>query len=1022
MNPSRSRWWPGALAVICASAGLVTPAVAQEGYTITGTVVEATSQRPLGSVTVLLGGTPLGTLTRDNGEFTLRARVQPGTYTLQYSHLGHGKVTNELRLGSDQNVNVGVVQLRPAAVQLTEMVVTGTGAPAERRQLGNTVVTVPGEQVNDAPAAQSVDKALQGKVLGAVISQNNGQPGGGVSIRLRGTGSILGGAEPLIVIDGVIVENNSDALVSLGANASRGGAALSNSLSDIAPGDIERVEVVKGAAAAALYGSRANNGVIQIFTKRGKQGAPRVTYRVEATTGETPGHYPLNTSPVAGRGDVLFGGASALGVPVTRYDYQDQIFQRSTGATNQLSVTGGNQGTTYYASGLWQNETGIVRSTDLSNVNTRASLTQQLSDKLSFTVGGNYIQKKTDFVPEGEQTQGVITTLIFTPTTYNPAYNPNTGQYPYSPILGTNPLEVIADWTARDNVNRFIGNFSANWTPLPSLTVNYLFGLDHDNETFDYYQPPGATSASFTGSVQAPTRFVQRFNNDLTLTHKAAPLAGMLSTTTTLGFRQTADHTDEVRAAAIGLSPGQTTVGAGGATPDASEAIVDLRTIGGFLEERLGLRKSLFLTGGLNYEASSAFGRDQRWQLFPRVGVSWSLDQEPFWNGSVLGGAFSNLRLRAAYGQTGGQPPSAYSIFDNYAVSSRAGKPALIPGSQAGNPDLKPERQREYEAGFDAAVLNNRASLEFTWYDKRSTDLVLGVPLPLSSGFSTQLQNVGALSNKGVELGLNALVADTRWLQWNTRLGYAANRSRVEKLVTANDTLLYGYLNYVIVGQPVGVFYGSYYPRDAQGHILLNGRYDSKCNVIAGTAGVIPSRARGATCNTILKKILGSPEPKFTLSWNNDINIGQHTTFSFLLDGRFGNKVANFSRRISEYFGAGASNANEKCVVGGDGATYCQETLNTERHLLYETFVEDGSFVKLREISVRYTLDRPFVQRLGAQSLTLSLAGRNLHTWTNYTGIDPEVNLFSANTVARGVEFGTSPIPRMLVFGVTANF
>jgi TonB-linked SusC/RagA family outer membrane protein len=993
-------------------------AFAQQGTgTIRGRVVDAAANVPIADVQIFVEGSRLGAITAADGQYVI-AGVPAGRVSVATRRISYEVARQTLDVPSGGTVTADF-SLRATTATLEQVVVTGTGAPAERREIPNTVVTVAGDEVNGAPAAQSVDKALQGRVLGAVISQNNGQPGGGISIRLRGTGSISGGAEPLIVIDGVIVENNSDALVGLGANANRGGAALSNSLADIAPGDIERVEVVKGAAAAALYGSRANNGVIQIFTKRGTTGVPKVTYRVEGVTGATPKHYALNTSPVAGRGDVLYGGASAIGVPVTRYDYQDQLFQRMYGLTNQLSVTGGNNGTTYYVSGLWDTQTGIVRSTDLNNVNARASLTQVLSDKLSFTVGGNFIQRRTNYVPEGEQTQGVITTLIFTPTTFNPAYNPTLGRFPYSPVLGTNPLDVIANWEARDDVNRFIGNFNTTWTPISSLSVNYLFGFDRGNESFNYYQPPASTGAAFTGSVQTPARFVQRFNNDLTVTHKASPLT-FLQTTTTFGLRQTSDHTDEVRAAALGLSPGQVTVGSGGATPSASEGIVDLRTIGGFLEERLGVRKSLFLTAGANYEASSAFGRDQRWQLFPRVGASWSVNQEPFFENSFLKSAFTTLRLRAAYGQSGGQPPSAYSIFSNYAVGSRAGKAALIPGSQSGNPDLKPERQREYEGGFDASFLGSRANLEFTVYDKRSTDLVLGVPLPLSSGFSTQLQNVGALSNKGIEVGLSGAVLDTRFVQWTSRLGYAANRSRVEKLVTATDTLLYGYLNYVIVGQPVGVFYGSYYPRDAQGKIVATGRLDASCNPIAGTAGIIVSRARGTNC-TILKKILGNPEPKFTLSWNNDFNIGRHASVSFLLDGRFGNKVANFSRRISDYFGAGVNSSTEQCVTVGT-TVYCQQTLNTERHVLYEEFVENGSFVKLREAAVRYTIDQPWVRRLGTQSVTVSLAGRNLNTWTKYTGIDPEVNLFSANTVARGVEFGTSPIPRTFALGVTANF
>ncbi len=1016
---SRAPLRAAALALGFAIAGGGAPLLAQQPYTIRGQVVEAVSLQPLPSASVILVGTQIGAATDNEGKFTLRGTVAPGTHQLQVTHLGYARVVRSITLGANRDVDVGTIPMQTNAIQLNEVVVTGTGAPTERRKVGSTITTVPGEEINAAPATQSVDKALQGKVIGAVISQNNGQPGGGVSIRLRGTGSILGGAEPLIVVDGVIVENNSEALVSLGANASRGGAALTNSLSDIAPGDIDHVEVVKGAAAAALYGSRANNGVIQIFTKRGSAGAPKVSFRTELTTGKTPKEYALNESPVAGRGDVLYGGASALGVPVTRYNYQDEIFQRSNGATNQLSVGGGNNVTKYYASALWQMQTGIVRGSDMNNVNVRSSLTQTISDKLSFTVNGGYIQRKSDFMPEGEQTQGVITTLIFTPTTFNPAYDPTLGRYPYSPILGTNPLDVIANWKATDNVNRFIGGFTTNWTPLSSLTVNYLFGLDRDNESFYYYQPPLSTGASFTGLVQNPTRDITRFNNDLTLTHEY-DLTGALHATTTLGGRQTSDHSDVLGANAAGLSPGQTTVGSGGATPSSSQSIVDVRTLGGFVQERLGFAERLFVTGGLNYEASSAFGRDQRWQLFPRLNASWSVNQEPFWANSFLSRALSTLRLRAAYGETGGQPPSAYSIFDNYAVASRAGKPALIPGSAAGNPELKPERQREYEAGFDAAIPNSRASLEFTWYNKHSTDLVLPVPLPLSSGYSSQLQNVGSLTNKGVEIGLSALLADTRMFQWNSKLSYAANQSRVDKLVTPNDTLIFGYFNAVAVGQPVGEFYGAYYPRDAQGNIVLTGRLDANCNPIAGTAGIIVSRARGANCQ-VLKKFLGSPEPKFTMAWNNDFNIGSRTQISFLLDGRFGNKVANFSRRISEYFGAGASNANEQCVVSG-GTTYCQETLNSERHVLYEAFVEDGSFVKLREAAIRYTLNPTLVRRFGVDGATLSLAGRNLYTWTNYTGIDPEVNLFSANTVARGVEFGTSPIPRMFSLGLNLNF
>ncbi|CAN5784642.1 SusC/RagA family TonB-linked outer membrane protein [soil metagenome] len=999
---------PGILALlVLAVAAFAAPAQAQEAYTIQGRVVDSMTQQPLPNVSVTLRGTQIGTLTNSEGRFNLIARVQPGTQTLRFSLIGRGEATRALDFGAARTVQVGDVALQPSAVQLDEIVVTGTGAPTERRALGNTIATVSGTEVNEAPGAQSVDKALQGRIPGAVITQNNGQPGGGISIRLRGTGSILGGAEPLIVIDGVIVENNSAALVSLGANAGRGGAALSNSLSDLAPGDIERVEVIKGAAAAALYGSRANNGVIQIFTRRGTQGRPQVTYRSELSSSTAPNRYQLNESPLAGRGDVVFGGASAMGAPVTRFLYQDDLFQRGNAVVNQLSASGGTEGSTYYASANWRNESGILRGTGLSNVNTRANLTQRLADWVEVSIGGNYIQRNGNYMPEGEQAQGVITTLIFTPTTWNPAFNPAIGRYPYSPLLGTNPFDVIENWRAEQDVNRFIGNFGVTMTPIQNLTINYLFGLDRSNETFTYFQPPRATSPAFAGLIQNPVRNIERFNNDLTANY-VVDLDNAIQSTTTIGFRQTVDHTNEVRAAAGDLPPGQTTVG--GATQFASQGIVEIRTLGGFIQERIGLNNRIFLTGGLNWDASSAFGEAVRWQLFPRLGASWVVHEEPFFEGMRMGGALSTLRLRASYGETGGQPPSAYTRFDNYNDVARGGRAGLTPSAVSGNPNLRPERQRELEGGFELGLFENRASLDFTAYTQRTHDLVLSVPLPLSSGYSSQLQNIGELSNRGIELGISTINVDRATFGWNSRIAYAANRERVDRLVTANDTILFGYLNYVMEGQPVGVFYGPVYPRDAQGNIIL-GRPG-----VAGSEGLIAHRARAAD-GTILREILGSPTPDFTLSMTNDFTVGENLSLSFLLDGRFGNEVANFSRRISEFFGAGARNEDEVCL-----GTVCQYTLNSERHLLYEEFVEDGSFVKLREAALRYRIDQPWTRRMGAGGVTLSLAGRNLHTWTNYTGIDPEVNLFSANTVARGVEFGTSPIPRSVSVGLTVNF
>lgn len=985
------------------------PAAAQgEPYRIQGTVVDATTQRPLPNVSVQLGGTQLGTLTDQNGRYTLLARVDGGPYTLRFRQIGREVATVPLSLGGDLAVLVEPVRMSTSAVQLEEIVVTGTGVSAERKAVANTVESIRGEEVSEAAGAQTVDAALQGKVTGAIISENSGQPGGGVTIRLRGTSSISGGADPLIVLDGVLIDNSDAALISLGANAGRGSASLTNRLADIAPGDIDRIEILKGAAAAGLYGSRANNGVIQIFTKRGTQGVPRFTFRTEASLSQTPNTYDLLTYPFAGPADAAFVGSqggqkfSALD-PVQRFDIQDEIFRTAPGTTNQLSISGGNEATQYYVSGVYSAEDGIVRSTDYEKKSARLSLTQRVTDNVQVTANANFVETETGLVPEGEQTEGALTNIIFQPTSFNPAFDANTGRYPYS-FLGANPLDVLFNWKAAENVRRFIGNVEGVWTPTSSLSFRYLFGLDDYTQESEFLRPPASVSSRDVGFITNPIRISRQLNSDFTATYDAA-FGESAALSSTAGFRYTADRGEVISSSASDLPPFQQTVG--GANLSTGQSISEFRTIGGFLQERLSINDRIFLTGGVNLEGSSAFGENERYQLFPRAGISWVVDQEPFYASSGVSNFLTSLRLRAAYGQTGGQPPSIYAIFNSFGNVASGGLPGLIPSSSAGNPDLRPERQREYEAGFEAGLLDNRVQVELTYYDQQTDDLVLSVPLPLSSGFTSQSQNIGEITNRGVEVALNTINLQSRNFAWRSRLQYATNRNRVEKLVTDADTILSGYLNYVIEGQPVGIFYGRGYERDSEGNIVID-----------------PSTGLGA--RTSFSKIIGDPNPDFTASLSNTVEVGQSLSFNVLFDGRFGNDVANFTRRITEFFGADAvverQIRREQERLTNPDLTPLKYSLNGARISNYEEYIEDGSFVKLREIGLSYTFRQPWVQNFGASSVSLRLAGRNLYTWTDYSGLDPEINLFAGNTVARGVDFAVTPVPRQFLLGATFNF
>lgn len=1003
------------LVVLAALCCLSRPAAAQETGSVRGRVTDAATGQPVGAARATVTGTSLATTVGANGQFVLLG-VPAGSREIVVQRVGFAPARQRVEVLAGQTATVDFA-LRAAAVSLEAVVVTGVGAPAEKRVLGNTVDIVSGDAINDAPAATAIDQALQGKIAGAWISQNSGIPGGGVSIRLRGTNSILGGSEPLWVVDGVIVDNSSDALVSMSANATGarrevGGAGVTNRLADLAPEDIERIEVLKGAAAAALYGSRANNGVIQVFTKRGG-GAQRVTLSTEMGFGETPARYALNMAPTAGWADSTFLGVP-LGGAVTRYDVQDQIFRTAPRAATHLSLSGGTEGTSYYISGSRASMDGIVRSQTWGRTHVLGRITQQVSSRFEVTASATYIDSHQELIPEGEQTQGALTSVVFTPTAWNPNFNAALGGYPYNPVLGPNPLTVIDRLESSDDVTRFMGSLQSTLRLTPSLTVRYLVGLDDYRQEVRFLQPSFSISPTFTGSIQNPLRMSRKMNHDFTAT-LLSRLSDAMGANTTVGFRYASDKLDDVRAGGSNLSPEQETVG--GAVLSASQALSELRTVGGFVEERLSVADRLFLTGGLNLEASSAFGSDNRWQLFPRLGVSYVLGETDFFRSSGLGAAISSLRLRAAYGQTGGHPPSAYTRFNNYVDLTHSGKPGLVASTAAGNPGLKPERQREIEAGLDIGVLGGGADLELTLYDKRTYDLLLPVPQAPSSGSQSRLENVGELSNRGWEAALRTVNVNRPGLRWRSTLSLSHNRNRVEKLNTAADTLIYGYLNAVIEGQPIGAFYGGTYARNADGSLF----YAPVTVPVYGSV-LLPVRQRDTLpdgTSVLANRVIGDPNPDLIASLLNTFELGSRLELTVLFDGRFGNDVANFTRRITEFFGSDKILERE---ISGDTIPRTFSRNPAGRIQIYEEYIEDGSYVKLREISVRYRFDQPWVRRLGAETMDIRLSGRNLLTWTNYRGLDPEINLFANNTVARGVDFANTPNPRSFILSVQFQF
>jgi TonB-dependent SusC/RagA subfamily outer membrane receptor len=893
------------------------------------------------------------------------------------------------------------------------VVVTGSATPTEKRKVGTSVAAVDSTTIARAQAL-TVDQAMQGKVPGAQITQNSGGPGGGgISVRLRGTNSFIAGSDPLYIVDGVIVDNSSAQLADLGTRANP-----QNRLADLNPSDIARIEVIRGAAAAALYGSRANNGVVQIFTKRGSIGRPRFTLTSRFSTNELREQQPFNFYPF-----------DAAGLPIARFNYQNDVFQRAGGTEQNLTVEGGNDQTRYFLSGNFAYEEGILRSTSARRAGGRVNLQQQLSSELIANVSANYISTQNQMQAFGEQNDyGIMGSLFFAPTQVD--FRPVNGIYPLPPSLGTNPLLAIDRIRNPQTIDRFIGSAKLTWTPRADLVLDYTIGIDNVGFEQRQFVPRNAvlgTAPLSTGRAQSILQGTRVINTDGVASYTWAPL-GDFEMRTTGGFNFTSQRVRTTSAIANGLAPVGELVNAGSIFT-AGQGEVELRTLGFYGQQEVAWQDRLFLTGAVRYDASSTFAPSERWQLFPKFSAAYVVVDN-------RAGSFNNLRLRSALGWAGSQPGivNAYSQFITYRQSPFAGRPGFANDSVYGNPELKNERAREWEVGADAGFINGRVAVEATYYDRLVSDLLFFRPLPSSTGFSRQFAPIGTMSNKGFEVLLNTINVDEPNLTWSSTITYARNRNLVESLSIQDFQSAGGYPNRIRTGYAAGVFYGSYAARDCiTGALLVDslGRYRRSNQTVDMGATLAQRQAlsRG-TCNDSLNKVIGDPNPDWLGSFLNEFTIAKKLHVRALLDGVFGNDIMNLSTRAQNAGIASNSKEYERELLPSGDPRKLPPGFNARTQGIFEYWIEDGTYVKLREVSASYTFDYARLRRWFPDGIDLTVSGRNLWVWTDYSGYDPEINLFGTNagglgsvqtTAAdRGFDFGGYPIPR--TWSITARF
>ena len=1002
----------GAIALALAIIGPPALLLAQSvSGTVRGKVTDAANGRGLAEAQLSVAGTRVGAISGVNGEYII-VGVPSGSRSIVVRRIGYSPTTLPVTVTDGGSVTLDVM-LRVSAVNLSEVIVTGSAAPTEKRKVGTSIASVDSTVISRAQAV-TLDQALQGKVAGAQISQNSGGPGGGgMSVRLRGVNSFISGSDPLYIVDGVIIDNGSAQLVDLGGRSNP-----QNRLADLNPADIEHIEIIRGAAAAALYGSRANNGVVQIFTKRGTIGKPRFAFSSRYGSNELREQQPFNLYPF-----------NENGLPTARFNYQDDMFRRASATDQNLTVEGGNEQTRYFLSANASSEDGILKSTSSKRQGARINLQQTLTPKLIANVTANYVTTQNQFQAFGENNDyGIMGSLFFAPTSVD--FRPINGIYPLPPTLGTNPLLAIDRIRNPQTIDRFIGSSKLTWTPVQDLIFDYTIGVDNTSFEARQFLPRNAvlgTALNSTGRSQSVFQGNRIVNQDGIATYSWKPIGDFVLRTTG-GFNYTNQKVRTTSAVANGLAPVGELVGAGSVF-SASQTEVELRTLGFFGQQEVAIKDRLFLSGAIRYDASSTFAPSERWQAFPKLSASYVVLTN-------RDGLVNNLRLRGAVGWAGSQPgiANAYSQFVTYGQLPFAGRPGFANDVTFGNPTLRNERAREWEVGTEAGLFSGKVSVDATYYNRLVSDLLFFRPLATSTGFSRQFFPIGSMSNKGVELMVKTTNVDAPNFKWSTTATYSTNKNNVEKLDILDFQSAGGYPNRIRAGQPAGVFYGSYAARNCvTGALLLDslGRYRRSNQAVDLGATIEQRRAISqGTCNDSLNAVIGDPNPSWLGSLLNEFSIGKKLRFRALLDGVFGNDVMNLSTRAQNAGVASNSYEYQRELLPFGDPRKLPPGFNARTQGLFQYWVEDGSFVKLRELSATYSLDAAPVRRVFKNGIDVTVSGRNLAVWTKYSGYDPEINLFGTNaggvgsvqtTAAdRGFDFGGYPIPR--VWSVSARF
>jgi len=959
-------------------------------FTVNGTVIDAESEEPLFGVTVVDTETGDGAATDINGQFSLDL---PGNATtLRVTYIGYLTKNVEVESNGTSIVEL-VIELAPDISRLDEVVVTGLASTVKRSNLANAVSTVSSKELAGTTIGQSLDNSLSGKIAGVNINANGGSPGGGSNVQLRGISTLgTGSSQPLYIIDGVYVDNS---VISTGRSSVSGAGGSSQDdvasrISDINPEDIESIEVLKGPSAAAIYGGRANAGVIIINTKRGQAGETRVSVRQDI--GFTSALNLLGFDEWSEEKiDLIYSGQRAETEKAlfrqngNLLDYEEEFYGENGLLSNtQISASGGNESTQFYVSAGLQSEEGIIKRTGFDRNNIRLNLDHSINKNISVSSTSNYIRTDSDRGFTGNQngTGGSIGyNIAYVPSYFDLRPNEN-GVYPDNPYFAENPYALRDNAVNSQLVNRFLQSLRVDVNLYSDensfLRFNTQVGLDYLNSNSEIYFP------EFFQSQQAsatPGDVIHGKQDNFNLNMQAFLVynrdVNNVNFNTQIGYTRLFEESNRLLTRGRGLAPGQTNMNQAEVQSIFGQNFQEVSEIGLVAQEEVNWDDKIIATLGVRFDKSTLNASQNEFYPFPKASLALNLTSFDFWTFDKIG----LFKLRTAYGETGGKAQFGSTFEALQGVNIGGGFGSVI-STRAIDPDLKPETASEIEFGADISAFDGRIGLEATYYIKNVSDLILDLSPAASTGINAIATNAADLENKGIELALTASPYRSNNLSWITRLMYWQNDSELTRLdIPSFDDGAFG------------LSLGQYLFREGFSPTTIVGNPQDPDYTFYGDA-----------------------QPDYQMSWYNEVSFLGNFELSFLFHYQKGGDNINLSNFLLD---GGGNTPDWSGDDDGDGVVNGQDRgpFNPGR------FVEDASYLKLREVGLYYTLPSEITSGIfSAERIRLGVSGKNLLLFSDYSSYDPEVSNFGAQPVAQSVEVTPYPSSRRVFFHINLDF